>query len=178
MCTIVQPGSLARVFLAIASISAGRSFAWRHSRQRDPMGEGVVGDEDGATSLPLPIFKLTPGITSTSHGIACAQIAGEITALTVNNSTRAFVRNSCRYISSERHLLCPRVYIVDGEPQCVRYCSILFCTGTHTWARARWTIQRRTKYYYISSATHAACDESAFSATVNFDDEGRKSQAS
>lgn len=38
---------------------------------------GASGDDDQITGVPLAIFKLSPGITATSHGIACAEAAGE-----------------------------------------------------------------------------------------------------
>ncbi|CAN0548823.1 unnamed protein product, partial [Ectocarpus sp. 12 AP-2014] len=38
-------------------------------------GEGTIGEE-WAFVPPTPLFKLKPGTTSNSHGIACAQVAG------------------------------------------------------------------------------------------------------
>ena len=42
-----------------------------------------LGEDDGsvdvggwASSPPIPLFKLTPGMAANSHGIACAQLAG------------------------------------------------------------------------------------------------------
>lgn len=36
------------------------------------------GDDGGwAAAPPIPLFKLVPGMTANSHGIACAQLAGE-----------------------------------------------------------------------------------------------------
>lgn len=47
-------------------------------RQGHGLGEQDDGDsnDDWAAAPPVPLFKLTPGITSTSHGIACAEVAG------------------------------------------------------------------------------------------------------
>eukprot|EP00904_Undaria_pinnatifida_P009103 jgi/Undpi1/5322/HiC_scaffold_2.g00603.m1 len=43
--------------------------------------DGAIGlDGEGVdlttTSTPIPLFKLTPGMTESSHGIACAEVAG------------------------------------------------------------------------------------------------------
>eukprot|EP00752_Nemacystus_decipiens_P013400 g11865.t1 len=44
--------------------------------QDDP-GDGWGDDGGGwATTPPTPLFKLVPGVTANSHGIACAQLAG------------------------------------------------------------------------------------------------------
>ncbi|CAN0034956.1 unnamed protein product [Ectocarpus sp. 6 AP-2014] len=40
-------------------------------------GEGTTGEE-WAFVPPTPLFKLKPGMTSNSHGIACAQVAGKV----------------------------------------------------------------------------------------------------
>ncbi|CAM9849725.1 unnamed protein product [Ectocarpus fasciculatus] len=40
-------------------------------------GEATIGEE-WAFVPPIPMFKLNPGTTSNSHGIACAQVAGEV----------------------------------------------------------------------------------------------------
>lgn len=46
----------------------------------DGLGGDDVAEEDScqqAAAPPTPLFKLTPGMTANSHGIACAQVAGE-----------------------------------------------------------------------------------------------------
>ncbi|CAM9117808.1 unnamed protein product [Pylaiella littoralis] len=46
--------------------------------QGDGLGEddAAGGTDQWAASPPTPLFKLTPGMSANSHGIACAQVAG------------------------------------------------------------------------------------------------------
>lgn len=39
----------------------------------------IAGNETDLTTTgsPIPLFKLTPGVTASSHGIACAEVSGE-----------------------------------------------------------------------------------------------------
>lgn len=48
-------------------------------RQGGDAGMDIGGNETDLTTTgsPIPLFKLTPGMTSSSHGIACAEAAGE-----------------------------------------------------------------------------------------------------
>ncbi|CAM9207864.1 unnamed protein product [Scytosiphon promiscuus] len=49
--------------------------------QGDGLGDGDNEEGDGHdwdSAPPIPLFKLTPGMTGNSHGIACAQVAGKI----------------------------------------------------------------------------------------------------
>lgn len=58
-----------------------RSRTQGHSdlpREGDDDEEDEGGSGWSTCVPPAPLFKLTPGIASTSHGIACAEIAGEI----------------------------------------------------------------------------------------------------
>lgn len=47
--------------------------------QGDGLGEddAAGGTDQWAATPPTPLFKLTPGMSANSHGIACAQVAGE-----------------------------------------------------------------------------------------------------
>ena len=51
------------------------------NRQGKDGGMGIDGNERDLTTSgsPIPLFKLTPGVTASSHGIACAEVAGEKT---------------------------------------------------------------------------------------------------
>jgi len=44
-------------------------------------GNGSVDAGGWATSPPVPLFKLTPGMAANSHGIACAKLAGGLFAV-------------------------------------------------------------------------------------------------
>lgn len=65
---------------------------WNKRRQGHGLGEQDAEDgSDGwAAAPPVPLFKLTPGISSTSHGIACAAVAG---AKTFNFHIYFFIRS-------------------------------------------------------------------------------------
>lgn len=49
-------------------------------------GEATIGEE-WAFVPPTPLFKLKPGTTSNSHGIACAQVAGKVGQLLIDFQT-------------------------------------------------------------------------------------------
>ncbi|CAM9138091.1 unnamed protein product, partial [Laminaria digitata] len=49
------------------------------ARLQESQAIGLDGNQMDSTTTgsPIPLFKLTPGMTASSHGIACAEVAGE-----------------------------------------------------------------------------------------------------
>lgn len=79
-----------------------------HGRQGE---SGTMGIDDNETDLtttgsPIPLFKLTPGMTASSHGIACAEVAGEdgrrLLSLTPDLPKRVYCTKRTKHTSAVR----------------------------------------------------------------------------
>ena len=78
-CVHCRPKSFSKRVYNMFFYRFGSTTMGPTGRQERDGGIGLDGEgvDLTTTSTPIPLFKLTPGMTESSHGIACAKVAGK-----------------------------------------------------------------------------------------------------